>query len=341
MINIETNQIYKQDCIQGMKDLINKGYSKSFDFIEIDPPYNIGKDVWDKFKSHEEYLEFIKEVIDLSSQLMSDNGTLFLWHNQFDSLCDIHYICKKNKLINKNLIVWNKLYEYNGDNNKIKAKMIYLKNRLLVDSDRSYNKGMTEYCLYYTFYDEKLDSDYFKSIRDYFWKEYELSGLTLKTANELMGLATTGANMAGELFGKKRKRFRFPTEEKYQLLQQSGYFQRPYEELKNEYENMRYVFNGSKNDERHCVWNYPISKEVGHMTEKPLQLYYDMFEVHTKKDSKCLFPFIGSGNNIISLLDINKANSGNREYIGFETDDKWFGLINERIDKIANNRMGL
>jgi DNA modification methylase len=78
---MKLNKIYQQDCIEGMKELIQQGYSKYFDFIEIDPPYNIGKDVWDKFKSDEAYLNFIQEVIDLSSQLMSDNGTLIL--NQY------------------------------------------------------------------------------------------------------------------------------------------------------------------------------------------------------------------------------------------------------------------
>ena len=318
MIIINTIKLIHGDCLDKLKQIKDK----SVNLVLIDPPYNISKADWDKWKTVDDYVQFMGQVFLECQRVLKDNGSFYFFHNDFEQMAELqHWIKKNTKFVFMQMLVWDK---FNG------SKWNQLNAIVYSDDNRNYSK-QAEYCLYYTFYDEKLDGDYFKSIRDYFWKEYELSGLTLKTANELMGLATTGANMAGELFGKKRKRFRFPTKEKYELLQQSGYFQRPYEELKNEYENMRYVFNGSKNDERHCVWNYPISKEVGHMTEKPLQLYYDMFEVHTKKDSKCLFPFIGSGNNIISLLDINKADNGNREYIGFETDDKWFELINDRI----------
>lgn len=340
MIKININKIYKQDCIQGMKELIEKGYSKYFDFIEIDPPYNIGKDVWDKFESYEEYLKFIEEVIDLSSQLMSDNGTLFLWHNDILVLSDfIQLIKTSTDLKLKQQCIWNKYYKYN-DNGTANNQYGFMNGFIQSDMNRNYQK-MCEYALYYTKQDETgvncIDKDI--APRNPFRRE-------LKKARSKVGLTITQVAEKGKFYGNINhggavtnweKGYNIPNEEQWEILKSFLPIEEKYHEykvLKEEYENLRYTFNSDKNNFRSCIWQYPMSKETKHKTEKPLQLYLDMFEVHTKQNSKCLFPFVGSGNNIMSLLDINKADNGNREYIGFETDDKWFELINNRINKL-------
>lgn len=62
-------------------------------------------------------------------------------------------------------------------------------------------------------------------------------------------------------------------------------------------------------------------------------LYYNLLNVHTKKNSNCLFPFVGSGNNILSLLYLNRCDGGERKYVGFETDEKWYKFVKERSDR--------
>jgi len=320
--------IIKKDCIQGMKDLINEGHIKYFDFIEIDPPYNIGKDEWDKFESHKEYLEFINEVISLSSQLLSDNGTLFLWHNDILVLSDfIHLIKNNTNLLLKQQCIWNKYFKYN-ENGSVNNQYGFLNGFIQSNMNRSYQK-MCEYILYYTKQDEELIeyniNDPFKEIKDYFLTALEEANLSRNKVNQLLG------HRQSEHTFYIKKQWLFPTEETYIELQSILNLPMPYKEILNKYENTRYTYNANKNNYRSCIWNYPMSKETKHKTEKPLQLYYDMFEVHTKQNSKCLFPFTGSGNNIVSLLDLNKKDGGNREYIGFETDDKWFEIIKNRI----------
>lgn len=39
---------------------------------------------------------------------------------------------------------------------------------------------------------------------------------------------------------------------------------------------------------------------------------------------------MGSGNNILSLLYLNRDDDGRRKYIGFEKDEKWYNIIKER-----------
>lgn len=333
MVHIELNRIYNINCIKGMKNLIREGYSKYFEFIEIDPPYNISKDEWDKFKSRGEYLNFIKEVINLSNQLMSDNGTLFLWHNDILVLSDFIQLIKNNTDLKlKQQCIWNKYYKYNNDGT-INNQYGFLNGFIQSNMNRNYQK-MCEYVLYYTKQNEELtmynSKDPFKIIKEYFYKAQKKAGLSTTKINQLLG-----HRQAEHTFYTKSQ-WMFPTEDTYKELKTILDLPIDYNKLLKRYENMRYTYNSNKNNYRSCIWNYPMSKKTKHKTEKPLQLYYDMFEVHTRKDSKCLFPFTGSANNIISLLNLNNNDKGNRQYIGFETDKKWYELGNKRISKYTN-----
>lgn len=343
---LEINNIYNMDCIEGMRELIKQGYSKYFDFIEIDPPYNIGKDIWDKFKSHTEYINFIKEVMKISTQLMSDNGTLFLWHNDIEVLSDFIQLIKNNTDLKlKQQCIWNKYYKYNDDgtgNNQYG----FLNGFIQSDMNRNYQK-MCEYTLYYTKQDETglncIDKE-FVAPKNPFRRE-------LKKARKKARLTITQVAELGKFYGKINhggavtnweKGYNIPLKEQWEILKtflpiETNYeeLRQEYDALRKEYESLRYTYNSNKNNLRSCIWQYPMSKETKHKTEKPLQLYYDMFEIHTRKDSKCLFPFVGSGNNIVSLLNINKNDNGNRNYIGFELDQQYINIIDERINNIA------
>jgi site-specific DNA-methyltransferase (adenine-specific) len=345
---MDNNKIYFKNCINGMQELINEGYSNYFDFIEIDPPYNISKDKWDKFKSHEEYLGFITQVMELTSKLMSKNGTLFLWHNDIEVLSDFIQLIKTNTDLNlKQQCIWNKYYKYNTDGT-LYNQYGFLNGYVQLSGNRSYQK-MCEYALYYIKEDETglktvmCDVNNFQPLRQYAKKLLDDNGLTLKRVNKLLG-----HRKAEHFFYWNTTQWCMLTEEVYNELTKYINIEKLYSELRyeydclrkqyetqvEEYENQRYTFNAEKNKLRSSIWQYPMDKETKHKTEKPMQLYYDMFEVHTKKESRCLFPFVGSGNNIISLLKLNNEDGGNREYIGFETDEKWFNLINERIEEI-------
>jgi site-specific DNA-methyltransferase (adenine-specific) len=46
--------LFLGDCIEWMKGIS----TKTVDLVFADPPYNINKDVWDNFESHEKYIEW-------------------------------------------------------------------------------------------------------------------------------------------------------------------------------------------------------------------------------------------------------------------------------------------
>lgn len=50
----------------------------SVDLIFADPPYNIGKADWDKFESHDEYIEWSVKWIELASRALKSTGSLYV-----------------------------------------------------------------------------------------------------------------------------------------------------------------------------------------------------------------------------------------------------------------------
>ena len=75
--DLEVNKIYNEDCISGMKKIINE----SVDIIICDPPYNIGKDFGnnsDKQKMYE-YLLWCDNWIAECLRILKPHGTLYIY----------------------------------------------------------------------------------------------------------------------------------------------------------------------------------------------------------------------------------------------------------------------
>ena len=64
-----------------------------------------------------------------------------------------------------------------------------------------------------------------------------------------------------------------------------------------------------------------------HTTQKPLKLMEELLEIHTNESDVVLDAFVGSGTTAIACMNTN------RNFIGFELDETYFNLANERILK--------
>ena len=190
---------------------------------------------------------------------------------------------------------------------------------------------MVEYCLFYTFQDETglkvVDNnlELYKPIRDYFRDERKKTNLTYKDLNELMGVATNGGGMASNILTSYKKGWTFPTKEKYELLQTTGICQKPYEELRQEYEGLRYTFNNLK--EHHSVMNYEVAKKQGHITPKPVDLLEYIVKTSSNEGDIVLDCFMGSGSTGVACL-----NTG-RKFIGIEREEKYFEISKKRLEE--------
>ena len=79
-------EIYNNDCLLEMKSIPDN----SVDLVLIDPPYNIGKDKrWDKWKTVEEYVEFMGKAFKECERVLKHNGSFYFFHNDFLQIVEL------------------------------------------------------------------------------------------------------------------------------------------------------------------------------------------------------------------------------------------------------------
>ena len=66
---------------------------KSVDLIVTDPPYNIGKDTWDKIKNYD---EFMHSMFTQSERVLKDNGSFYWFHNDMEKISEFMVWIKQN-----------------------------------------------------------------------------------------------------------------------------------------------------------------------------------------------------------------------------------------------------
>ena len=313
-------KIYNDDCLSIFKDIEDK----SVNLVLIDPPYNIGKDKkWDKWKTVDEYVEFMGKVFKECQRVLKDNGSFYFFHNDFLQIVELqNWINKNTDFIFKQLLVWNK--RFNEASNKG-----FLDGFIEVDKLRNYQK-MVEYCLFYTFQDEsgfkkvKEDLNNFTTLRQYFKDIQNYLGLNKKQIIDMIG------QKADHCFRHSSSQWDLPTSETYNQLidvfkinEYEGF--KEYEELRQEYEELRYTFNNQKI--HHSVMNYEIAKKQGHVTPKNTDMLEYLIKTSSNENDIILDCFMGSGSTGVAALNTN------RKFIGIELDENYFEIASKRIEE--------
>ena len=319
MIKTDKYELYNGDCLEVMKSIPDK----SVNLVLIDPPYNIGKDKWDKWKTVEDYVEFMGKVFLEIQRVLKDNGSFYFFHNDFLQIVELqNWINKNTDFIFKQLLVWNK--RFNEASNKG-----FLDGFIEVDKLRNYQK-MVEYCLFYTFQDEsgfkkvKEDLNNFTTLRQYFKDIQNYLGLNKKQIIDMIG------QKADHCFRHSSSQWDLPTSETYNQLidvfkinEYEGF--KEYEELRQEYEELRYTFNNQKI--HHSVMNYEIAKKQGHVTPKNTDMLEYLIKTSSNENDIILDCFMGSGSTGVACMNTN------RKFIGIELDENYFNIAKERIEE--------
>ena len=320
------NKIISGDCLEVMPNIPDK----SINLIIADPPYNIGNADGDKIPNYIEWLG--KRLLEMQ-RVLKDNGSFYLFHNDFLQMAELQNWIKKNsKFIFKQLIVWNKRF----DNAKLKG---YFDGYVAIEQDRNY-RLMAEYILFYTLQDDYIDNKLFfvaiNNIQNYVKILIYNNGGTVTKANEFYcKWSGKVGNYRSLFFGKTQPVFY--TENQYKglcnYIKSLGYngYLKTYNELKKllnrgNYEDLRYTFNNQKS--HHSVWNYDIAERVDHITPKPIPLIKNILKHSSNKDDLVLIPFIGSGNDCIACKETG------RDYIGIEMDKEYVEIARKRIKAI-------
>ena len=176
-------------------------------------------------------------------------------------------------------------------------------------------------------------------LREYFKAEKEKSGLTNKQINKILG-----NGMASHYF-TNGEQFLCPTEQMYEKLQTTGFFKRPYEEIKeidamyvqDIYRKMNVenpqVFNlwqGGKSKSN--VLEYKKDNDGYHPTQKPVKLLEDLIQTYSNEGNTVLDFTMGSGSTGVACVNLK------RNFIGIELEEEYFKIAEERISNARFNQ---
>ena len=319
-------EIYCDDCLNKMKDMEDS----SIDLVLIDPPYNIGKDKWDKWKSVEDYVEFMGKVFKEIERVLKPNGSFYFFHNDFPQMAELQIWIK----LNTNFVFKSLLTIIKKDNTYVKD---------LYGSQNHFRNflSINEYCLFYTFQDEtglskiKLDVNNFSELRKYSKELQKYLGLSLKKINEIMG-----SRRAEHFFYHSTTQWELCTKEVYELLiekfnidkwdkfKEYETLRKEYETLRQEYESQRYTFNNYNNGiENSLSYYFRKEKRYNHPTQKPTLLLEDIIKISSNENEVVLDCFMGSGSTGVACMNTN------RQFVGIELDEKYFEIAKKRIEE--------
>ena len=326
------------DCLEKMKDIEDK----SVNLVLIDPPYNIGKDTWDKWKTVDKYVKFMGEVFLEIQRVLKDNGSFYFFHYDFLQIVELqNFINKNTNFIFKSLITWNKKHFKKfawNDRNPEKC------------ADRNWFPNV-EYCLFYTFQKEtgledvlnrenfsKISEKIKNYVEDNFSREYVVD-LFLKEGR-YSNVQSAKVHASYKMGWNKGRRFDLMDEKLYDFL--NCYLNFPfthrelkeeYEELRQDFEKQRYTFNLKEIQKNiSCVWeNNDKNSGKLHPCEKPLDILEKIIKTSSNEGDIVLDCFMGSGSTGIACLNTN------RRFIGIEKDDKYFDLAYNRINEYIKN----
>lgn len=316
------------DCLELMKNIPDG----SVDLVLTDPPYGTTACKWDSVIPFEPMWEQLNRII-------KPNGIIALFANQpFTST-----------LIGSNIAN----YKYNW---------VWLKNR---GTGFQYAKSQPmrqteDVCVFNkTLNDTVANNSVFYDIKAYFYEQREQSGLRLCDFTKLLG-----NNMAGHYFTRGIQ-WSLPTERDYQKLQTTGFFCKPYSELKSMYETAKASIETSKviynpqmikldkpvkykkasscntiggiENKKEYYWvdeTYPtnvlefakVSKPT-HPTQKPVALLEYLIRTYTNEGETVLDFTMGSGSTGVACVNTN------RNFIGIELDNGYFEIAQKRIEQ--------
>ena len=318
------------DCLEKMKDIEDK----SVNLVLIDPPYNIGKDTWDKWKTVDKYVEFMGKVFLEIQRVLKDNGSFYFFHNDFLQIVELqNYINKNTNFIFKQLITLNKTnFKKYAWTNRNPEKCL----------DRNWFPNI-EYCLFYTFQVEtglkqiKANMNNFKNLKQYSENIREFIGLKTKEINKILG-----HRRAEHFFNHSNTQWQLCTPETYQQLidifkiNECKHFReyedlrQEYEKQRQEYEKQRYTFNLKEVQKNiSCVWEFESTNSGRlHSCEKPINILEKIIKTSSNENDTVLDCFMGSGSTGVACINTN------RKFIGIEKDEKYFEIACNRIKEV-------
>jgi DNA modification methylase len=299
---MEVNKIYHDDWMN------NQLPDKSVQLIIADPPYYKVKGDFDfVWKTFEYYLQDVERWAIECKRVLADNGTLY-WYGDAKNIAYAQIIFDKHfNLLNS--LVWENTNDH--------------KQQIRFNTDLRTFAPLTERILMYSGITEP-NKNVFQPIMDYIRTERQKCGWNYIQMDNWMNIK------ASSCYWDKQTTHEYviPTSENWKRLQETGNFQKEYEVLRKEYEVLRRPFNNERfYGDVIKIPNYETGNHE-HDTPKPEKLTREIILISSRPNDLILVPFAGSGTECAMAI------KENRNFIGFEINEKHVNYGNKRTDNI-------
>ena len=320
------NQIIHGDCLEVLRDIPDN----SINLICTDPPYfKVKSDWWDRqWEKPEDFLEWIDKIAEQWQRILKPNGSLYCFADPKMSARVEVKLSERFNIVNR--ITWQKPPFSTKAEMVVKqdlrsffaaSESIIFCEHYGADNIAKGEAGYAARC-------NELRGFVFEPLRAYLDSERKRGGITSKQIIDATKCFTV------ERHAFQKSQFELPTLERYTLLQQSfpGYFTRPYEELRLQYEELRRPFSVSADVPYTDVWEYPtVSAYPGkHPCEKPSAMLEHIIKSSSREGDAVLDCFAGSGSTLLAAKQLK------RDFIGIEIDPHWIDQINQRLGNFSH-----
>ncbi|MDI9541579.1 MAG: site-specific DNA-methyltransferase, partial [Pseudomonadota bacterium] len=181
------------------------------------------------------------------------------------------------------------------------------------------NKAMVSFYEDILLFSKTHDLERSHPLIDYFTGELSNTGMNQSDINKLLG------NKMGGHYFTNGVQFCTPTEPNYKKLQETGYFQKPYEEIKaiddqfkKEFASTFNLWEGGKFKSN--ILKYKKDYNGYHPTQKPILLLEDLIKTFSNEGDLVVDLTMGSGSTGVACKNTN------RSFIGIEKDENYFKI---------------
>jgi site-specific DNA-methyltransferase (adenine-specific) len=190
------------------------------------------------------------------------------------------------------------------------------------------NKAPVNYYEDVLVFSKIYDTERKHPLRDYFYSEFEKTKLSFLEINRdyLKCAYGNGGGVAYNMLSNTRTDFCMPTEKRYKQLQETGFFNKDYLELKEIDSKYRSTFNlweGKKYKSN--ILKYKKEYKGQHPTQKPILLLEDLIKTFSNENDLVVDLTMGSGSTGVACKNTN------RDFIGIEKDEKYFEIAVSRV----------
>ena len=328
------NKIIQGDCLEVMKTLPDN----SVDLICTDPPYyKVKKDWWDKqWEKPAGFLAWTDKLAEQWQRILKPNGSLYCFASpKMSARVEVALGERFNVL---NHLVW--------------VKGASLSHHSASSAHRTKKEALRGFCpeSERIIFCEHYGADNIaKGEAGYQAKCDELRGFVFEPLRayldgERMRAGAGQRFIIEQVFKLKGHdshyfspvQWKLPTPEHYAKLQQAfpGYFTRPYEELRREYEDLRRPFSVTADVPYTDVWTFPTVQAYKgkHPCEKPAAMLEHIITASSRPGAVVLDCFAGSGSTLAAAQKLG------RQFIGIEIDPHWVAIANQRVGNFEHKQ---